>query len=451
MDNPELTKTLQPYSSWVSRSKGILAPVVALGNFRSALDLGCNCGPWLGALNDLGVHDVIGVNDLEIWDNILFDRSLSVVHDLSHPLDLGRRFDLVLCLEVAEHVGGGDAGADELITTIEKHGDTVLFSAATPGQWGDGHVNCQPHEYWHERFKRKGFHVWDVMRPILQQRADTEDWYKANMFLYTRRAEICNAMPPPEIPIGKQLPDKQTIRASGCIDENWLFFVRCYGSRNYDDSGVLASRLPRLRMLYPRARIAVSAPWESLRAAEELHSVAIANGCECVPMEKDLHSSERGAACLRSMLDLFLAEPASQILVKFDPDTMFHRRISPPNCAGVHGCPETLTGGGDEIHPANLQGGCLIYTRDAAERLVERSRMEDLTYWADYATSWARGVNDWLNHGEKYGTLDDAISRHACLISGVPMCVHPEVLSYYTAPAHADWWQGFAVSHPHKN
>jgi len=187
MDNPEITKTLAPYSDWVQRSQQILAPLVALGRIQSALDLGCNCGPWLAALNNLGVADVVGVNDMEIWDNILFDRRRAFVHDLATPLDLGRKFDLVICLEVAEHVGSGESGAAELMRTISRHGDTVLFSAATPGQEGDGHINCQPHEYWHERFSALGFKMWDIMRPFLSLRDEVETWYKTNMFLYTRR------------------------------------------------------------------------------------------------------------------------------------------------------------------------------------------------------------------------------------------------------------------------
>lgn len=192
MDNPKYTKTLHPYCRWVARSEAILGPVINLTRARSVLDLGCNCGPWLAAANNLGVNDVVGVNDLEIWDNILFDRSGAIVHDLEKPLDLKRFFDLVICLEVAEHVGGGDAGAAELMRTITRHTNTVLFSAATPGQPGDGHINCQPHEYWHDRFAAYGFKCWDIMRPFIRDRTDTEDWYKNNMFIYT-------LSPPPEM------------------------------------------------------------------------------------------------------------------------------------------------------------------------------------------------------------------------------------------------------------
>ena len=35
--------------------------------------------------------------------------------------------------------------------------DSVFFSAAEPGQNGVGHINCQPMEYWTEKFVEKGY------------------------------------------------------------------------------------------------------------------------------------------------------------------------------------------------------------------------------------------------------------------------------------------------------
>jgi SAM-dependent methyltransferase len=187
MDNPEFSKTIPPYVGWVARSRKLLEPLVSMCRITSALDLGCGSGTWLGALNDLGVSDVFGVDARQISSNILFDRELSKVQDLGQPLDLGRKFDLVICLEVAEHIDGGDSGAAELMRTISRHSDLVLFSAATPGQPGDHHVNCQPHEYWHKRFADLGYKKWDIIRPYIASWPDMEWWYKRNTFIYSRR------------------------------------------------------------------------------------------------------------------------------------------------------------------------------------------------------------------------------------------------------------------------
>jgi hypothetical protein len=32
-----------------------------------------------------------------------------------------------------------------------------VFTAAQPGQWGDGHINCQPKEFWIKLFESEGW------------------------------------------------------------------------------------------------------------------------------------------------------------------------------------------------------------------------------------------------------------------------------------------------------
>ena len=59
--------------------------------------------------------------------------------DLSQPIDLGRRFDVVQSLEVAEHLPS--SRASEFIGTLTSHDPLVMFSAAVPGQGGEHHIN----------------------------------------------------------------------------------------------------------------------------------------------------------------------------------------------------------------------------------------------------------------------------------------------------------------------
>jgi hypothetical protein len=69
----------------------------------------------------------------------------------------GERYDLAVSLEVAEHLP--PALGDELVATCVKSAPHVLFSAAPPGQGGQGHVNEQPKAYWIERFARHGYRL----------------------------------------------------------------------------------------------------------------------------------------------------------------------------------------------------------------------------------------------------------------------------------------------------
>src|ERR1700730_14205979 len=72
---------------------------------KSLLDVGCGTGTWLRAALDLGVVEIYGVDGVPIGQEaLLFPQQLFQVQDLSCPFDLGRKFDLVLCLEVAEHL-----------------------------------------------------------------------------------------------------------------------------------------------------------------------------------------------------------------------------------------------------------------------------------------------------------------------------------------------------------
>jgi hypothetical protein len=112
------------------------------------------------------------------------DQSHFKVQDLTRPWNLGRKYDLVICLEVAEHLP--DSASDLLVETLTKHGDVIIFSAAIPGQGGQNHVNEQWTSYWQNKFSKLGFYFHDVLRPLIWTNKSIEWWYKQNMFLVTR-------------------------------------------------------------------------------------------------------------------------------------------------------------------------------------------------------------------------------------------------------------------------
>jgi hypothetical protein len=103
---------------------------------------------------------------------------------LSEPFDLGRRFDLALCLEVAEHLDA-DAGA-VLVDSLAAHSDAIFFSAACPGQPGQHHVNCQWPEYWQALFNARDFACSDAIRWRIWNDSRIEPWYRQNMFFAFR-------------------------------------------------------------------------------------------------------------------------------------------------------------------------------------------------------------------------------------------------------------------------
>lgn len=142
---------------------------------KSVLDLGCNIGCWLYSFEQYGLTDFIGVDGDNMIESLLVDRKKFIAHDLTQELNLNRKFDLVLCLEVAEHLD--DKFSDIIVDTVVNHSDIVIWSAATKGQGGFNHVNEQSHEYWIDKFASKGYSarkLWSVL-PILPH-----DYYRNN-------------------------------------------------------------------------------------------------------------------------------------------------------------------------------------------------------------------------------------------------------------------------------
>ena len=113
----------------------------------SVCDFGCGNGFLLSYLAKKGV-EASGVEGssaaLKFIDPTIRDRI--VVHDLTQPIDTGLH-DLVISTEVAEHLPK-KAAAQFVQNLVRSSSKTIVFTAAKPGQWGDGHINCQPQEFW---------------------------------------------------------------------------------------------------------------------------------------------------------------------------------------------------------------------------------------------------------------------------------------------------------------
>jgi SAM-dependent methyltransferase len=148
----------------------------------SLLDVGCGNGTWLKAAIDFGIPDVFGVDGVEVPPDKMYIPAENIRHqDLTRPWNLGRRFDAVLCLEVAEHLDSSFAPL--LIDALVKHGDRIYFSAASPGQSGQHHVNCQWPAYWQRLFNEHGYVCEDNLRWLIWDDSQIEPWYRQNLFL----------------------------------------------------------------------------------------------------------------------------------------------------------------------------------------------------------------------------------------------------------------------------
>lgn len=168
------------------KSAQIIVPIVlGLLSVRSVCDVGCGVGTWLRAFMEAGVEDVLGLDGEYVPRNMLqIPEARFRPMNLTEPLLVSQPFDLVVSLEVVEHLP--NAVSERFIDYLTSLAPAVLFSGAIPGQGGREHVNEQWQSFWAERFSRRGFAVADVIRPAVWANADVEWWYRQNAFLYVR-------------------------------------------------------------------------------------------------------------------------------------------------------------------------------------------------------------------------------------------------------------------------
>jgi len=153
-------------SSFAERAARVVVPrLTAVLPVRSVVDFGCGQGAWLSVWRSMGAS-IVGVDGPYVDPSqLLIDAAAFHPADLAKPIDLGRRFDLVQSLEVAEHLPA--TKAEQFIETLTAHGALVLFSAAIPGQGGENHINEQPLGYWRAIFRTRGYVPIDFLRPQL--------------------------------------------------------------------------------------------------------------------------------------------------------------------------------------------------------------------------------------------------------------------------------------------
>jgi hypothetical protein len=153
------------------------------GQPGSICDVGCGLGTWLYVARQLGVEDVLGLDGSWVdRQKLLIPTGCFEYLDLEQPASLDRRFELALCLEVAEHIPA--SASERFIEFLTGLADVILFSAAVPGQGGLHHLNEQWPEYWHEKFNRRGYQALDAIRPVIWRNEKISFWYRQNLFLY---------------------------------------------------------------------------------------------------------------------------------------------------------------------------------------------------------------------------------------------------------------------------
>lgn len=152
----------------------------------SVIDVGCGKGFFLSEFKRLGV-EVAGIEGEWVGREALadgIDQEMITKADLNNAIETDQKYDLALCFEVAEHLH--ESSADNLVDLLSDLADTVLFSAAVPGQTGQGHINEQWPDYWIEKFAERGYTCYDFIRPEIWEIDEVSSWYKQNMLCFSK-------------------------------------------------------------------------------------------------------------------------------------------------------------------------------------------------------------------------------------------------------------------------
>jgi SAM-dependent methyltransferase len=201
------------YQSFLSRSAESAAVIVPLlldlCPARSVVDVGCGLGVWLREFQRRGVQQVLGVDGPHVKvSDLQIPEASFYAHDLTQPFRApdSTKFELAVCLEVAEHLPA--SSAVPLVASLTSLAPAVFFSAAIPAQGGTRHVNEQWLEYWIERFAKRDYQVVDAIRPQIWDDSRIDFWYAQNAVLFVRRSALSNY---PRLQLWRQQPVPRSV------------------------------------------------------------------------------------------------------------------------------------------------------------------------------------------------------------------------------------------------
>lgn len=158
---------------------------------HSVADFGCGQGAWLQVWKEGGTEVIFGLDgDYVNQQELLVPPESFRPVDLTKPVFLEKKFDLVQSLEVAEHLPAQSAA--NFVASLTRHGSVIMFSAAVPGQGGENHINEQPYQYWRDLFLEQDYVLLDYIRPLVLGNQNIEPWYRYNTFLFVARSSLTN-------------------------------------------------------------------------------------------------------------------------------------------------------------------------------------------------------------------------------------------------------------------
>jgi len=153
-----------------------------LNKGKRFFDLGAGPGFYTHFLQQRGLtcwgFDIEPIPEIELTDiNKL---------DLSQPTTMIGKADVVLCLEVGEHI---EAEFESIVINniSQLAREKIILSWAIPGQGGYGHVNCQPNDYIINEFKTRGWALNTEESNHLRKHCSGCSWFEETIMVFNKK------------------------------------------------------------------------------------------------------------------------------------------------------------------------------------------------------------------------------------------------------------------------
>lgn len=124
-------------------------------NPKSVADIGCGIGLYVNEFDKRGVEAVGYDGSPYAIKNSVTRKGLLKIGDIRKNLNFDKKYDIVLSIEVAEHIP--TKCSDIFVNTLTKCSDVIILTAAQKGQGGTDHINEQPRYFWIKKFEKKNF------------------------------------------------------------------------------------------------------------------------------------------------------------------------------------------------------------------------------------------------------------------------------------------------------
>lgn len=195
-DSDYYNEVVDPY---MEKSARVMAgSVTRTFSPSSVVDIGCGTGLLLATLRKQGISDLKGFDYSTAALDICRSRNLDVEQlDLETDPIPPVKAEVVISTEVAEHLP--ESCANRYLDTLASVSDQIVMTAAQPADGspagqavsGTDHVNEQPHSYWIDKLKTRGYEydqeVTEEWRSEWSE-ADVEACYAENIMIFRRNA-----------------------------------------------------------------------------------------------------------------------------------------------------------------------------------------------------------------------------------------------------------------------